>query len=71
MGINNMYGIPIVQIFTMSAANLFLTMGYMRTISREIDDAAKIDGCSFFRTYYNIIFTAMQTDTGYYRADEL
>lgn len=55
MGINNMYGIPIVQIFTMSAANLFLTMGYMRTISKEIDDAAKIDGCSFFRTYYNII----------------
>ena len=52
---NNLYGASIVQIFSTSAANLFLTMGYMKTISKEIDEAAKIDGCSFFRTYYNII----------------
>jgi multiple sugar transport system permease protein len=55
MGINNLYGAAIVQIFTSSAANLFLTMGFLKTISREIDDSAKIDGCSFFRTYYSII----------------
>lgn len=54
-GLNNLYGASIVQIFTTSAANLFLTMGYMKTIDKEIDNAAKIDGCSFFRTYYNII----------------
>ena len=53
--INNLYGAAIVQIFLSSAVNLFLTIGYLRTISRELDDAAKIDGCSFFRTYYNII----------------
>jgi len=53
--INNLYGTAIVQIFLSSAVNLFLTIGYLRTISRELDDAAKIDGCSFFRTYYNII----------------
>jgi multiple sugar transport system permease protein len=55
VNLNNLYGASIVQIFTTSAANLFLTMGYMKTITKEIDDAAKIDGCSFFRTYYNII----------------
>jgi ABC-type glycerol-3-phosphate transport system permease component len=54
-GMNNLYGASVVQIFTTSAANLFLTMGYMKTIDKEIDNAAKIDGCSFFRTYYNII----------------
>lgn len=53
--LNNLYGASIVQIFSTSAANLFLTMGYLKTISREIDEAAKIDGCSFFRTYYRII----------------
>jgi ABC-type glycerol-3-phosphate transport system permease component len=52
---NNLYGASVVQIFTTSAANLFLTIGYMKTIDKEIDNAAKIDGCSFFRTYYNII----------------
>jgi multiple sugar transport system permease protein len=55
LGLNNLYGASIVQIFSSSAANLFLTMGYLKTISRELDDSAKIDGCSFFRIYYNII----------------
>jgi multiple sugar transport system permease protein len=55
LGINNLWGASIVQIFSSSAANLFLTMGYLKTISRELDDSAKIDGCSFFRIYYNII----------------
>jgi multiple sugar transport system permease protein len=53
--INNLYGVSLVQMFTSSAANLFLTMGYLKTISRELDDSAKIDGCSFFRIYYSII----------------
>jgi multiple sugar transport system permease protein len=55
LGINNLYGTAIVEIFTMSAANLFLTMGYLKTVSRELDDSAKIDGCSFFKIYYRII----------------
>lgn len=55
MGINNLYGTALVQIFTNSAANLFLTIGYLKTISLEIDDAARIDGCSFFKIYYRII----------------
>jgi len=55
MNLAHLYGASIVQIFTTSAANLFLTMGYLKTISREIDEAAKIDGCSFFRTFRSII----------------
>ena len=53
--LNNLTGLGIIQMFTISAVNLFLTMGYMKTISYEIDEAATIDGCSFFRTYWNII----------------
>lgn len=52
---NNLWGASVVQIFTTSATNLFLTMGYMKTISKEIDEAAKIDGCSFFGIYRLII----------------
>lgn len=55
VNMNNLYGAAVVQIFSSGAANLFLAMGYMQTISKEIDEAAKIDGCSFFRIYYNII----------------
>ena len=30
-------------------------MGYLKTISKELDDAAKIDGCSFFSTWWRVI----------------
>jgi len=55
MGILNLPGVAIVQIFTVGAFNLFLAYGYFKTISYEIDQAAQIDGCSFFRIYWNII----------------
>lgn len=55
VNLNNLYGAALVQIFTTGASNLFLTVGYLRTISQEIDDSAKIDGCSFFQTYLRII----------------
>lgn len=53
--LNNLYGAALALIFTSGASNLFLTMGYLKTISLEIDDAAKIDGCSFFGTFLYVI----------------
>ncbi|MBO4412069.1 MAG: carbohydrate ABC transporter permease [Lachnospiraceae bacterium] len=55
IGMNNLVGLAIVQAGTGGAANLFLTMGYLKTISKELDQAARIDGCSFFSTWYRII----------------
>jgi multiple sugar transport system permease protein len=55
IGILNTKGIIILQIFSVGAMNLFLALGYFKTISFEIDQAAEIDGCSFFRIYWNII----------------
>lgn len=54
-GMNNGVGLAIVQFATAGASNLFLTMGYLKTISKDLDDAAKIDGCSFFSIWYRII----------------
>ena len=54
-GMNNGIGLAIVQGATSGAANLFLTMGYLKTISKDLDDAAKIDGCSFFSIWWRII----------------
>lgn len=55
LNLNNLVGVSIVQIATAGATNLFLTMGYLKTISKELDDAARIDGCSFFGTYWRVI----------------
>lgn len=54
-GLNNMWGLILVESSVAGASNLFLTMGYLKTISKELDDAARIDGCTFFSTWYRII----------------
>ena len=53
--LNNLLGLAIVQFATAGASNLFLTMGYLKTISKDLDDAAKIDGCTFFSIWHRII----------------
>lgn len=55
LGLKGLNGVVIINVFGMNAVYLFLAMGYFKTISREIDEAARIDGCSFFRTYWNIL----------------
>jgi ABC-type glycerol-3-phosphate transport system permease component len=36
-------------------ANIFLTIGFIKTLPKELDESAMIDGCSYFRVYWNII----------------
>lgn len=56
MGINKtLNGLVLVSISTTQIMGIFLINGYLKTIPREIDEAAVIDGCSFFQTYYRII----------------
>ena len=55
LNMNNIWGLAVGQWATAGASNLYLTMGYLKTISKELDDAAKIDGCSFFSTYIRVI----------------
>lgn len=45
----------IVPSFTGNAFFIFMIRQYMRTFPRELDDAAKIDGCGYFRTFWHII----------------
>lgn len=45
----------IVPSFTGSAFFIFLIRQYMRTFPRELDDAARIDGCSFWGIFWHVI----------------
>lgn len=42
------------------AMNTFLIIGCLKSIPREIDESAKMDGCSFFRRYWNILLPLMK-----------
>jgi multiple sugar transport system permease protein len=45
----------IVPSFFGSAFFIFLIRQYMRTFPKELDDAARIDGCNYLQTYWYII----------------
>lgn len=49
------YAPLIVPSFTGNAFFIFMIRQYMRTFPRELDDAAKIDGCGYFGIFRHII----------------
>lgn len=50
-----LWGLIIAQIAVSQPIYCILVMGYTDGIPREIDESAKIDGCGFFRIYWNMI----------------
>lgn len=60
-GINKtLWGVIIIRVFGLNVTNLFITRSYIRSISGEIDEAAKVDGCSFFGIFTRIIFPLLK-----------
>ena len=60
-GINQtLWGVIIIRVFGMNVTNLFVARAYIRTISPEIDESAKVDGCTFFKTFRSIIFPLLK-----------
>jgi ABC-type glycerol-3-phosphate transport system permease component len=55
LGFYGTYVPLIAPSFTGNAFFIFLIRQYMRTIPREMDEAARIDGCSYFGIYWHII----------------
>ncbi|RJX40111.1 carbohydrate ABC transporter permease [Paenibacillus pinisoli] len=53
---NSLWGVIIIYIFGINVTNLYLAKGFIDGIPKEIDEAARVDGCSFFRIFWSIIF---------------
>lgn len=61
LGINkSLWGVIIIRVLGLNVANLFIARGYLSTIPKEVDEAAKIDGCSFFGTFRHVIFPLLK-----------
>ena len=56
----SLLGVILITIGNEQARNIILAMGYIRTIPIELDEAAIMDGGSFFRIYWNIILPLMK-----------
>jgi ABC-type glycerol-3-phosphate transport system permease component len=51
----SLWGYIILRVFTVNMTMIFLAKTYIDSVPRSLDEAARIDGCSFFRIYWNII----------------
>jgi raffinose/stachyose/melibiose transport system permease protein len=50
---NNQFGY--ILLFTTNAAGILILVNYLKSIPRELDEAAAIDGCGYFRFVIRII----------------
>ncbi|MBK1809848.1 carbohydrate ABC transporter permease [Clostridium sp. YIM B02505] len=57
---NSLWGVIIIRVLGINVTQVFVAMSFMKSIPYEIDEAAKIDGCGFFRIYWNIIFPLLK-----------
>lgn len=55
-----LWGVIIIKVFGLNIVNTYLAKGYIDGIVAGIDEAARIDGCSFFRIYWNIILPVLK-----------
>lgn len=53
---NTKPGFIILMIASNLSFSIFVLTSYMKGLPGELDDAAMIDGCSYFRLYWNIVF---------------
>ena len=64
LGLLNTYlGTSLVYTATAIPFAVFLYTGYIRTIPRDFEDAARIDGCGLFRTFLSVYLPLLGTVT--------
>ena len=57
---NTRYGIIFMYIATGISFGVFLMTSFMSTVPLELEEAARIDGCSVFRTYFSVVMPLLK-----------
>lgn len=60
MGIDNLVGVILCYVVFYMPMNVLLYSGYLVNIPIALEEAARVDGASTFRTYWSIIFPIMK-----------
>jgi multiple sugar transport system permease protein len=50
-----LWGVVLINVFGLNVTQVFLSTSYFNQIPKDIDEAACIDGCSFFKTFLSIM----------------
>jgi len=57
---NSLWGVIFISAGASQAANIFLVRSFMKTIPKELDESARIDGCTFFQIYWKVILPLLK-----------
>lgn len=60
MGIANRFGVIILYVVFYMPMNVLLYTGYLKNIPVALEEAARVDGASTWRTYWKVIFPVMK-----------
>lgn len=56
IGLNkSLMGLVVMQCFGIPITNMYIVRGFVRSLPKEMDEAAIIDGCSFTGTFFRVI----------------
>ena len=56
----SLLGVIIINIFGVHITNVYIVRGFVESLPKELDEAAKIDGCGFFGIFVRIIFPLLK-----------
>lgn len=57
---NTRYGIVFMYVATGISFGVFLMTSFMSTVPLELEESARIDGCSIYRTYFTIVLPLLK-----------
>ena len=60
LGIANRFGVIVLYVVFYMPINLMLYTGYLKNIPIALEEAARVDGASTWKTYWSIIFPVMK-----------
>lgn len=60
LGIANRFGVIVLYVVFYMPINLMLYTGYLKNIPTALEEAARVDGASTWKTYWSIIFPVMK-----------
>ncbi|MDO4562542.1 MAG: carbohydrate ABC transporter permease [Clostridia bacterium] len=57
---SSLWGLILIKAFGIPVVNIYLVKSYIETLPKELDEAAKVDGCSFAGTFFKIILPLLK-----------
>lgn len=56
----SLFGLVVLQCFGIPVVNMYLVKGFVDSLPKELDEAAKMDGCTFTGTFFRIILPLLK-----------